>query len=51
MKPLKASQHSPKFSCHKDFCGEDITILVCHVSLQDSVIKVSFDFKDMSLSR
>ena len=42
---------SCKFSGHRHSGSEDIMILVCHVILQDHLIKSSCDFMDRSPSR
>ena len=38
------SHHLAKFSCHKDCGNVDIMISVCHVILQNHVIKSLYDF-------
>ena len=43
MSHLKLSQHPAKFSGHWYFGKVDITILVCHLIIQDHVIKMPFD--------
>ena len=42
---MKISYHPTKFGGHKDCGGEDIMILVCHVILENHVIKMSCEFE------
>ena len=48
---IKVNYHLAKFGDHRHCGSEDIMILVCHMILQDHVIKGSRDFKGMSPSR
>ena len=43
--------HFAKFTGHKLFSSRDIIILICHVILQDLVIKGLCDFMGRSTSR
>ena len=45
------SYHLAKFGGYRHCGSEDLMILVCHVILQDQVIKDSCDFMDKSPSR
>ena len=49
--PIKKSHHPAKFGVHRHCGSGDITILVCHVILQDHMIKESCDFRGRSPSR
>ena len=42
--PIGLSYRLIKFSSHRHYGSEDITLLVCQVTLEDHVIKVSCDF-------
>ena len=44
------SYHPAEFGGHRHFVSGDIMILVCHVILQDHVIKGSCDFMSWSPS-
>ena len=44
LEPIKVSYHPVKLGGHRHFGSEDIMISVCHVILQDHVIKGSCDF-------
>ena len=45
------SHHPVKFSGHRHCGSGDIRIFVCHVTLQDHVIKGPFDFIEKISSR
>ena len=42
-KPIKASYQPAKFGGHRQYGNEDIMVLVCHVILQDYMMKESCD--------
>ena len=48
---MRVSSSTAKFGGHRNCDSEDIMVLVCHVILQDLVIKGSCDFIDRNLSR
>ena len=48
---MKGSSHSAKFVCYRHSCNRDVMVLVCHMTLQDQVMKVLYDFMIKSLSR
>ena len=50
-KPIKVGQHPAKFGGQKHTDSGDVVVLVCHVIFQDQVVKGSWDFTGMSLSR
>ena len=50
-KPIQENYNFVKFGGHRHCASEDIMILVCHMILQDHVIKGSCDFIDRSPSR
>ena len=49
--PIKVDYHPAKFDSHRYCSSGDMMILVCHVILQDHVIKGACDFMDRSPSR
>ena len=42
--PLKVIQHPTKYGHHSHFGSGDLIVLVCHLILEDHVIKDSCDF-------
>ena len=42
--PVKVSYHSAKSGGHSQSDSGDVIVFVCHVTLQDHLIKVLFDF-------
>ena len=50
-KLLKVSHHPTTFDYPRHYSMGDIMVLVCHVTSQDHVIKISYDFIVRSLSR
>ena len=48
---VKVGYHPVKFGGHRHSDNGDIVLPVCHVILQDHMIKVSCDFIGRSLSR
>ena len=49
--PFKISHHPAKFGCYRDSYKRDIRISVCHVILQDQLIKAFYDFMFGRLSK
>ena len=49
--PNKVSYHPAKFGGHRHSGSRDIIVFVCHVTLQDDVIKALNDFMVRSPSR
>ena len=50
--PIKVSHHPAKCGCNKHSCSRrDVSVCVCHVTMQDHVIKALYDFMVRSLSR
>ena len=45
------SYHSAKFCCYRHSCNRDMVVFVCHVTLQDHMVKALYDFVIRSLSR
>ena len=44
------SYHSAKTGCHRHPCQRYMMVFVCHVTLQDHMIKALYDFMITSLS-
>ena len=49
--PIKGSYHSSKSGCHRHSSNTDLRVFICHVTLQEHVIKALYDFMIRSLSR
>ena len=50
-KLVKESYHSSKFGCHRHSSNRDMIAFVCHVILQDHIIKALYGFMIKNLSR
>ena len=49
IEPIKVSYNPVKFGGYRDSGSGDIMVFVCHVNLQDHVIKLFYDFLVKSL--